>query len=96
MPHRSSNMRDAAIEASAIGFTAKATQGGAAAGLLGWFVQVNWLGLTGVLVAVIGLVANLYFQRRRDKREQERDRREHAEHLARMAQITGVCDDADR
>lgn len=89
MPHRSSSMRDAAIEASAIGFTAKATQGGAAAGLLGWFVQVNWLGLTGVLVAVIGLVANLYFQRRRDKRE-------HAEHLARMAQITGVCDDADR
>lgn len=89
MPHRSSNMQDAAIEASAIGFTAKATQGGAAAGLLGWFVQVNWLGLTGVLVAVIGLVANLYFQRRRDKRE-------HAEHLARMAQIKGVCDDADR
>lgn len=48
----------------------KATLGGAATGFIGWLASINWIGLVGTLVAVSGLVANIYFQYRRDKREQ--------------------------
>lgn len=48
----------------------KATLGGAATGLIGWLASINWIGLVGTMVAVVGLLANIYFQLRRDKREQ--------------------------
>ena len=47
----------------------KVTQGGAVAGLAGWLASINWVGLIGVGAAVIGLVVNIYFQSRRDRRE---------------------------
>lgn len=31
---------------------------------------VNWIGWAGVFIALLGLFANLYYQRRRDRREQ--------------------------
>ncbi|MCT2416139.1 hypothetical protein MNU23_31155 [Pseudomonas aeruginosa] len=43
------------------------------------------MGLIGVLVAVIGLLANIYFQVRRDRRES-------AESAARIEAIRGRCD----
>lgn len=55
------------------------------AGALGWLAQINWVGLIGVLVAVIGLLANIYFQVRRDRRES-------AESAARIEAIRGRCD----
>ena len=39
----------------------------------------------GIALGVIGLVVNVHFKLRRD-------RREHAEHEARMAAIKGGCD----
>lgn len=42
---------------------------GAGTGLLAWAAQLNWLGLIGALVAVLGLAANVWFQIRRDRRE---------------------------
>ncbi len=42
---------------------------GGAVGLVGWLSQVNWIGITGVAVAVVGLVINVYFQWRKDHRE---------------------------
>jgi hypothetical protein len=42
---------------------------GGAVGLVGWLSQVNWIGITGVAVAVLGLVINVYFQWRKDHRE---------------------------
>ena len=42
---------------------------GAATGVAGWLSQVNWIGLSGVLVAVLGLIISAYFQIRRDRRE---------------------------
>lgn len=62
----------------------KVTQAGAIAGVLGWLAQINWIGLSGVLVAVLGLAANFYFQHRRDKREQ-------AESLARIEALRERC-----
>ena len=48
----------------------KTTIGGAATGLVGYLASVNWIGLVGVVVAIAGFATNLYFQHRRDKREQ--------------------------
>ncbi|WP_205548617.1 holin [Pseudomonas carnis] len=42
---------------------------GGAAGMVGWLSQVNWIGIAGVVVAVLGLMINFYFQVRRDRRE---------------------------
>ncbi|MGK7051626.1 holin [Pseudomonas aeruginosa] len=51
-----------------------------------WLACADQLGgLIGVLVAVIGLLANIYFQVRRDRRES-------AESAARIEAIRGRCD----
>lgn len=63
----------------------KVTQAGAAAGFAGWLVSVNWIGWAGVAIALAGFAVNLYFQRRRDQREQ-------AESLARIEALRGRCD----
>lgn len=42
---------------------------GAVTGFFGWLSQVNWIGISGVGVAVLGLMINAYFQARRDRRE---------------------------
>jgi Bacteriophage holin family, superfamily II-like len=57
------------IDAIGTSFGSKTTLAGAGAGVVGWASQMDWLGLTGVFCAVIGLLINLYFQLRRDRRE---------------------------
>lgn len=42
---------------------------GGAVGLVGFFSQVNWIGVSGVVIAVLGLLINLFFQVRKDRRE---------------------------
>lgn len=74
------NLDDAAIRAAS-----RTTDAGAVTGVVGWAAQVNWIGWAGVLVAVVGLLANLYYQRRRDRREQ-------AESEARMAALRERCE----
>lgn len=71
MPRRINQMRfsEAATEAAGISLANKTMAGGAGAGVLGWLSQVNWMGLIGAAVAIIGLAANIYFQIRRDRRE---------------------------
>lgn len=65
---------EVAIEAAGITVANKSMGVGAATGLLGFFASVNWLGLTGVLVGLVGLMANIYFQIRRDRRESAESR----------------------
>lgn len=76
-----------AHSADAIGIKSSATTtwGGALAGLAGWLSSVNWLGLTGALVAVGGLAVNVYFQIRRDRRESR-------ESEARIAALKERCE----
>lgn len=74
-----------AVEVVGVSVANKTTLAGALAGALGWLAQINWVGLVGVLVAVIGLLANIYFQVRRDRRES-------AESAARIEAIRGRCD----
>ncbi len=57
---------------------------GAATGVVGWLSQVNWIGISGVVIAVLGLVISTYFQVRRD-------RREHAESNARIQALRDQC-----
>lgn len=57
------------VEAVGISVANKGLIAGGATGLLGWLSQANWIGITGVAVAVMGLVINAYFQIRRDRRE---------------------------
>lgn len=73
-----------AIEASALSASSKTTTLGAVAGTVGWAAQINWLGLIGALVAVVGLAVNFYFQHQRNKREEEM-------HRARLDEIKSRC-----
>lgn len=73
------------MEATAASVANKTTMAGAAAGLTGWLTQINWLGISGVLIAVLGLLVNFYFQHRRDKREA-------AESAARIEALRGKCE----
>lgn len=57
---------------------------GAVVGTAGWLSQVNWIGIAGVVVAVVGLLVSTYFQVRRD-------RREHAESQARIQALRDQC-----
>jgi len=56
-------------EAAAIAVSSKTTTAGAATGVLGWLLSVNWIGWAGILIAVASLAVNVYFLRRRDRRE---------------------------
>ncbi|PIA74291.1 holin [Ectopseudomonas toyotomiensis] len=77
-------VHDGVIEVVGAAAANKVTQAGAIAGVLGWLAQINWIGLSGVLIAVLGLAVNFYFQHRRDKREQ-------AESLARIEALRERC-----
>ncbi len=71
MPQRTLRMKldDVAVEATVISTSGKTTMGGAATSVLGWLASVNWIGVSGILIALAGLIVNVYFQARRDRRE---------------------------
>lgn len=71
--------KQVASDIAVAGFASKVTQGGAVVGIAGW-LAANWVGVAGVLIAFAGFAVNVYFQRRRDKREE-------AESQARLDQI---------
>lgn len=72
------------VEAVGVSVASKGMLAGGAAGFVGWLSQVNWIGMAGVVVAVLGLVISTYFQIRKD-------RREHAESQARLQAIKEQC-----
>ena len=79
------NKAELAIEAAGTSVANKTTVAGAVTGAVGWAADINWIGLIGAAVAVLGLAVNIYFQHRRDKREA-------AESAARIEAIKGRCD----
>lgn len=74
-----------AMEVVGVSVANKATVAGAVTGALGWVAQINWIGLAGVIIAVLGLLTNVYFQHRRDRRET-------AESAARIAAMRERCE----
>ena len=68
-----------------------ATYGGSVTGAFGGFVlSSEIMALFGLLVALLGLAANLYFNAHRRRLDLKRDRREEREHRARLAVIERV------
>jgi len=57
------------VEAVGASVASKGMMAGAATGVVGWLSQVNWIGIAGVGIAVLGFLVNTYFQIRRDRRE---------------------------
>ncbi|MBP5060217.1 holin [Pseudomonas chlororaphis] len=72
------------VEVMGVSVANKGMLAGGAAGLVGWLSQVNWIGIAGVAVAVLGLIISTYFQIRRD-------RREHAESQERIKALREQC-----
>lgn len=77
-------VHDGMVEVFGAAAANKVTQAGAVAGVFGWLAQINWIGLSGVLIALAGLATNYYFQYRRDRREQ-------AESAARIEALREQC-----
>ena len=59
-----------AVEVVATTVGSKATYAGGTATLVGWAASVDWLAVTGVLIALAGFALNAYFQIKRNKREE--------------------------
>lgn len=59
-----------ALEATASAVATKVTYGGGITSFFGLITSINWLSLIGVIVAVLGLIINTYFQIKRDRREE--------------------------
>jgi Trk-type K+ transport system membrane component len=57
------------VEAVGVSIANKGLVLGGATGFIGWLSQVNWIGISGVIVAAVGLLVSTYFQIRRDRRE---------------------------
>jgi len=53
----------------AVSISGKTCITGSVAALTGWAASINWLGVIGVIVAVLSLCSQIYFNIKRDKRE---------------------------
>lgn len=88
MPKRfKMQLHEAANEAAVVAATNKTTAGGAVTAVAGAVSDTGWIGLAGVGIALLGLLVNLYFQRKRDKR-QEADSAAWRDHLKNAARGT--------
>lgn len=72
-----------------------ATYTGAGASVLGFITSIDWVALTGLLVAVVGFLLNAYFQFKRNKREELesmlRIQREQDLYELEMKKLNGEC-----
>jgi len=48
----------------------KATYAGSTATVLGALANIDWVAVTGLLIAILGFALNAYFQIRKNKREE--------------------------
>ena len=68
--------RQAAIDATTSSIATKTTNTGSLTAIVGGLTANEWLAIAGAVIAVLGFFTNLYFQDRRDRREQrEHERR---------------------
>lgn len=74
-----------ALDVAVASLANKTTVGGAAAGAVGWLVDINWIGLVGLGIAALGFLVNVYFSYRKDKRETAESEARIAQRNARLA-----------
>lgn len=87
---------NAAVEATASAMASKATMyTGGGASLLGFIGSVDWLAVSGFLIAIAGFMLNAYYQFKRNKREETesylRMQREQDRHEIEMTKLKGGC-----
>lgn len=84
------------IEAVAPVVANKGMVAGALTGVAGWLGQVNWIGVSGVVIAALGFLINAWFRWRQDQRDiairQAQELREAAESAARIAYYRERCE----
>lgn len=69
-------MQRETIETTVLSLSNKSVFAGSVTSVLGWLAQSGMTALVAMLVAVLGLLINAWFQLRRDRREQrEHERR---------------------
>ena len=87
---------DVALEVTAVSIGNKVMAGGALTGAAAWVAQINWMGLIGAAVAVLGFAASIYFQIRKDRREsresEAREIRKAELHAAQLRALQERCD----
>lgn len=64
------NRPEITIEATLAAVGQKTTVAGASATGFGWLFSNEFLGLAGLLIAIAGLLVNIYFKRKEDARQQ--------------------------
>lgn len=79
-------------DSAAIAISTRTTVGAGVAGVYSWISSVNWIGVISVLVAVLGLLVNLFFQRRRYKLEKAESLLRQEESQVRLAKMRGGCE----
>jgi fucose permease len=62
---------DTAVDTVVSSAATTAMGGGATTSLFGWITSNHSIAVMGLMVAILGFSVNLYFQLRRDRREQE-------------------------
>lgn len=84
------------VEAVAGAVANKGMVVGATTGVAGWLTQVNWIGVSGVVIAALGFLVNTWFRWRQEQRDialrQSQELREAAEHAARLTYYRERCD----
>lgn len=78
------NSPEGVVEAVSVSIASKGLYAGGVAGFVGWLTQVNWVGVGGVALALLGFLVNTYFQIRKDRRES-------AESAARIQALKEQC-----
>ncbi|WP_432785019.1 hypothetical protein AAEX37_01940 [Oligella sp. MSHR50489EDL] len=73
-------------DTAAISLSTKTTVTAAGASALSSIADWNWTAIISLTIAAVGLLSNIYFQRRREAREI-------AEHKIRLKKIMGQCDE---
>ena len=80
-------MRSESIDAFGIAVGKTAFVSGGAGAFVAWMSADLFAAIVGIVVAVVGVGIQLYYNRRRDNREAADRAERHTEHLARMAQL---------
>lgn len=78
-------MNREAMDAAAATIGTKAAYTGATTTVGSWLLSSEFGVIAGLLIGVVGLLTNLYFNHRRDRREE----REHQRRMAQMASRPG-------
>lgn len=59
---------------------------------MGWVASSAFFGWAGIVIAVLGLLVNLYYRRKEHQLKVRDEQRKEAEHHARMLAIAAKCE----